>query len=162
MIHIGIEHSIVDRKYTRTIFEIKGKIEFQGNARIGCGSIIYVWETGYLTIGKEFRNSSKTTILCVKNIVFGNNCLLSWDILIMDTDFHNIRNDNNQIINNANDIIIGNDVWICCRSLILKGAMIKDGSVIGANTTVSKKLENMNSIYVGNPPKCIKQNIKWE
>ncbi|GHV72139.1 hypothetical protein AGMMS49928_28010 [Spirochaetia bacterium] len=79
----------------------------------------------------------------------------------MDTDFHKILDKNNNIINVPQEIIIGNNVWIGCRSLILKGARIKDGSIIGANSTVVNELENENSIYVGNPTKCIRKDITW-
>lgn len=79
----------------------------------------------------------------------------------MDYDFHEIIDENNCVINEPEEIIIGNNVWIGCRCLILKGVEIKDGSVVGANSTVTRQLEKENSVYAGNPVKCIKENIKW-
>jgi acetyltransferase-like isoleucine patch superfamily enzyme len=80
----------------------------------------------------------------------------------MDTDFHKIKDVNNKIVNEPQEIIIGEHVWIGCRCLILKGSKIKKGTIIGANASIIGELEYENSIYVGNPAKCIRRNITWE
>ena len=50
---------------------------------------------------------------------------------------------------------IGNDVWIGLNSTILAGVKIGNGSVIGANSVVTKDVEDY-AIYAGNPAKLIK------
>jgi acetyltransferase-like isoleucine patch superfamily enzyme len=45
--------------------------------------------------------------------------------------------------------------------LILKGAEIPDGCVIGANSSVSKKLEKEYALYVGQPCRLSKSGISW-
>jgi acetyltransferase-like isoleucine patch superfamily enzyme len=162
MVKIGFgEVGIFDKKHSRSILEFSGKIIFYGKANIGHGSKISVGKEGILTLGNNFIITAESSIVCFKKITFGENCLISWDCLFLDTDFHKILNENNEIINEPKEIYVGKDVWIGCRCLILKGTEIKDGNIIGANSTVAKKLENINSIYIGNPIKCIKQNIKW-
>jgi len=162
MIRIGFgEVGIFDKKHSRSILEFSGKIIFNGTANIGHGSKICVGKDGILTMGNNFNITAESSIVCYKKITFGENCLISWDNLFLDTDLHKILNENNEIINEPKEIIIGKNVWIGCRCLILKGTDINDGNIIGANTTVANKLENKNSIYIGNPIKCIKQNIKW-
>jgi acetyltransferase-like isoleucine patch superfamily enzyme len=56
---------------------------------------------------------------------------------------------------NRDEITIENDVWIGHGAMLLPGAHIPNGTVIGANSVVSKKLEPF-GIYVGNPAKLIK------
>lgn len=90
---------------------------------------------------------------------FGSDCLLSWDILIMDTDFHPIKNDSGEILNPAAEIIFGNNIWIGCRSLILKGSYIPDGCIIAANSLISKKIVGSRQVLGGNPLSVIAQNI---
>lgn len=53
----------------------------------GHGSRICATKNGTLSIGKHFINTTITTIVCDNNITFGNNVLVSWDTLVMDTDW---------------------------------------------------------------------------
>ena len=52
------------------------------------------------------------------------------------------------------DIFVGNDVWIGANSVVLAGATIENGVVIGASTVVRGRLIE-NGIYAGNPAKLI-------
>ena len=58
---------------------------------IGTGSRIIVGENGHLVLGHSFVNTAKITIICFRRIEFGDNVLTSWENLIMDTDFHRVR-----------------------------------------------------------------------
>ena len=53
-------------------------------------------------------------------------------------------------------VVIGNDVWIGARVIILPGVHIGDGSVIGAGSVVTKDVEPY-SIVAGNPAHVIKR-----
>jgi len=162
MIRIGYgDAGIFDRKYSRTIMEIKGNLIFNGNAFIGHGSRISVGEKGILTFGENFRISAETSIIANKCITIGNNCLLSWQIDIYDTDFHEIINENGIRLNDDKPITVGDNVWISCKCLILKGSVIPSNVVISANSTVSKKLEGNNLIFGGEPLRVIKEKVTW-
>jgi len=89
MIKIGFgEVGIFDKKYSRSILELSGKIIFNGNANIGHGSKISVGKDAILNLGNNFIITAESSIVCFKKITFGDNCLISWDDLFMDTDFH--------------------------------------------------------------------------
>lgn len=95
-------------------------------------------------------------------IDIGSDCMFSHDIYIRTTDSHSIIKDNVRI-NKAKNITIGNHVWVGMQTLILKGANIPDGCIIGARSIISStKMINKNSIYVGNPTKLINENISWK
>lgn len=79
----------------------------------------------------------------------------------MDSDFHNIFYDK-VIVNDEKGVEIGNHVWICSNSVILKGAVIGDGCVVGAMTLINKPVVGENSIIVGNPARIIKTDIIWD
>lgn len=162
MIQIGYEGAgIIDKKYERTIVEVgsEGKLIFNGNCFIGSGSRICV--NGNLEFGSDVNVTGRSDFICYKNIKIGDEVLVSWDCLFMDTDFHKIYS-NGKIVNEPHSITIGNNVWVGCRATILKGSNIPKGSVIGAGSVVIKKFEKESSIYVGNPAKQIKENINWE
>lgn len=79
----------------------------------------------------------------------------------MDTDSHPIRNQNNNIINTNRQIIVGENVWIGCRTVILKGAEIVKNSIVAANSTVNKVFTEKNVVIVGATAKIIKRDIVW-
>jgi acetyltransferase-like isoleucine patch superfamily enzyme len=45
--------------------------------------------------------------------------------------------------------------------LILKGAIIPNNCVIGANSFVGKHLEKENAVYGGQPARILKEEIIW-
>lgn len=53
------------------------------------------------------------------------------------------------------DIIVENDVWIGAKSTIMSGVKILNGSIVGANSVVTKDVPSY-SIVVGNPAKVVK------
>lgn len=160
MIQIGYgEVGIFDRIRSRSILQLDGKIIFNGKTRIGHGCKLSIAKEALLEIGENFAITAETSIVCHKGIKIGNDCLFSWDILIMDTDLHYIINEDNRIINEPKQIDIEDKVWIGCRSLILKGVTIPSGNIIAANSTISRTQTVSNSILGSNPTKILKTNI---
>ena len=98
-----------------------------------------------------------------RSIIIGDNCMVSYDVDIRNSDGHPIYSlDNEKIIINQNDNIdIANNVWIGARAMILKGSNVNENSVIGACSLVRGTVES-NSIYAGIPAKKIKSNIFWK
>lgn len=153
---------IFDKKLSRSILQISGSIKFEGNASIGHGSKISVGKDAQLTIGNNFVVSAETSIIALKNIFIGNDCLISWECVIMDTDFHKIKDINNSIINPPASVVIGDKVWIGARCLVLKGTQIPSFSVIAAGSTVIGKLSGENCLFAGSPAKVVKSEVEWE
>lgn len=163
LIQIGYKNvGIFDEKKSRGIWEVNGNVLFKGKARIGQGSKICVEKKGTLVIGDNFNITAETTIIVHKEVVFGDSCLLSWNILIMDTDFHQIKNQNNKVINKPKSILFGNKVWIGCNSIILKGSIFPNNTIIGANSQVNSELFEENSIFAGNPIRLIRSDVQWD
>ena len=163
MIKIGkVIMGNADSKHQRAILEIDGTIVFTGKATIGLGTKITVKEHASLFLGNNFWvTGGNTTIICNKNIMINDDCLLSWDILLMDTDFHKILNSDNTIINKDKPIHIGKHVWIGCRTTILKGVSIADNNVIAANSTITKSISTKYCI-VGRNTEILKTGIQWK
>lgn len=161
-IRIGFgDVGIIDYKYTRTIWDVSGKVFFKGKATLGYGTSIAVGEDGELFFGENFILTARSSIIAMKQVSFGDDCQLSWDVLIMDSDLHNITDTEQNIINPAKPVIIGNHVWIGCRCLILKGVEIPNDCVIGANTHIHKSLPQSHCVYAGNPVRKIANDISW-
>ncbi len=56
------------------------------------------------------------------------------------------------------DIVIGNDVWLCYRAVILAGVTVGDGAIVGAYSVVTKDVPPY-SIVAGNPARVIRQRF---
>ncbi len=79
----------------------------------------------------------------------------------MDTDFHQITDKDNVVLNENREVCLGNKVWIGCRSLVLKGTCIGNHCVIGANSFLNKAFEGDHLMIGGNPAKILKQGVDW-
>lgn len=161
MISLGKRSSILNiRKNGIGISLSKGStLIFKGPGYMGNDSSIETRLNGELTFEKNFGITSNFKIACEKNIIIGDNFSSSWEVGIYDTDFHNLYNlENKQTLDSSKAIFIGSDVWVCNRSLILKGSYLPDRSIVSSNSLVNKNFENKpkNSIYAGVPAKLIK------
>lgn len=165
MCRIGVSDiGIVDGKRERCVWEVGGKLILRGKADLGAGTRISIGSDGILDLGDNFTVSGRTTIDTNKLIKFGSDCLLSWDILMMDSDYHKIKDLNDRIISQPKPIVIGNHVWIGCRNTILKGVHLNDNVIVAAGSLVTRSMNDGNCIIggTGNELRVIKQNINWE
>ena len=151
---------VVDKKYERPIMQISGTIILKGKVNLGTGCKLCVTKNGTLVFGDNFINTAKTTIICDNYIVIGNNVLVSRDTLIMDTDWHPVYNTSTKEVYPYVGIIsIGDNVWLGCRSVVLKNSVVPNGCVIAANALVNRAFEKENTLLAGCPAIERKQNI---
>lgn len=161
MIKIGFgDVGHYDRKRSRSIWQVSGTVAFGGKASIGHGSKLSV--RGNLTLGADFNMTAESTIVCAHQISFGNDCLLSWDILIMDTDEHPIINQDGIRTNPDKPILVGNHVWIGCKCTLLKGTEIPNNAIVAAGTLLTSAFSGENQVIGGNPPAVLKSDVRWE
>lgn len=151
---------IFDQQRSRTIWQVSGIVTFAGTADIGHGSRIAV--TGTLLLGDGVQMVAESAIVAQRAVAIGDGCLISWDVLIIDTDGHEIYDARGTRINSAAPIAIGNSVWLGCRSVVLKGVRIADGVVVAAAATVTRPVESPNVIVGGSPARVVKENIRWK
>jgi len=153
--------SISYYKEDYSLLNINGVLKIKGEVNLGAGTKIFVGVNAVLEIGSNLLITANSSIVCKKKIVINENCLISWDVLIMDSDAHPIRNTNNEIINLDKPITIGNNVWLGCRSVVLKGANIPDNCIVASNSLVNKIFDENNCIIAGQPGQSVKKNIVW-
>lgn len=151
---------IYDKRYSRAIMTIKGTLILNGKCALCHGSVLSIQEDATVVFGNNFINTAEGKIVCKKKIVFGNNVSTSWETLIMDTDWHSIQDTQTlTVFPDAKEIVIGSNVWIGYRCVILKGSVIPDGSIVGANTLCSKQFNEKNTVIAGNPARVCKHNV---
>lgn len=163
MIKIGYSNiGIFDNKRSYALWDVKGSVVFKGNAHLGQGTRISVGKNGKLVLGNNFYVTAESAIVAHKLVSFGNDNLISWDVLIMDTDFHKIIDYSGIRINEDRPIRFGNKIWVGCQSIILKGTEIPDNCVLAARTMANGILETKNTIYGGFPINTLKNGISWD
>lgn len=160
-IRIGFNDiNILDKKYQRTIIEISGLVHIMGRAFWGHGARLSVGGGGNLYIGENFINNAGGTIICFKHIEIGCNVLVSWNTMIMDTDFHNTIDIKNQIVREKEgNIIINDNCWICYGATVLKNTQLGKGSILSAGSIAKGKYLTENCVLEGIPAKVSKTNI---
>lgn len=156
-------NSFIDKRKS-TVIDFRGKTTIYGRCVFGSGSIVIVNKYGQMEIGEGFVCSGGLNIECHSKITFGNNCVLSWNITILDTDFHPIYDGLGKFLNPNRPITIGDNVWIGCNSTVLKGVVIDDNVVVASTSTISKNITKPNTIVCSGSSeiKYIKDDIKWE
>lgn len=153
---------VFDQKFERSIWENSGNVVFGNHVIIGSG--VRISNHGELFISDNVNITANSTVICYKKITIGKDCMISWENLIMDNDFHKIYYDTNVInpINEAKEIDIGEHSWICCRCLILKGVKLFPNTVVAAGSTISGFKSSKGNIIIGEKGNLIKENIIWK
>lgn len=163
VVRIGFgDVGIFDKKHKTIIqFLPNSEIKFKGKAGIGHGSSLSV--SGKLYLGDNFLITAESKIIARKKIIFGDNVLVSWDVIVMDSDFHSIYGSHGEILNESKDVIVGDNVWIGCRVMILKGTVVGGGNVIAAGSKIAGNVDIDNVILANDASvKVLKTNILWK
>lgn len=90
-------------------------------------------------------------------IVMGDHVLLGPGVLVTAANYR--FNDGQPVTEQAmdeGDVIIGNDVWLGARVMVMPGVVIGDGAIIGAGSVVTRDIPAM-AIAAGVPAKVISQ-----
>jgi acetyltransferase-like isoleucine patch superfamily enzyme len=108
-----------------------------GRIFAAAGTRLWSHKGGALVIGDGTVLDSGAEVVAWLGVTIGKRCYLGWDALIMDTDLHRIGE--NPLVNRP--VVIGDDVYIGCRAMILKGVTIGNGAVIHAGSIVTRDVE---------------------
>lgn len=134
-----------------------GVLKLEGDVYIGEGTVIIIHPEAELTIGHGSYITGDSRIEVKKHLSIGDNCAISWDVIILDDNHHQ----HNQQKAEPEHTIIGDNVWIGADVTILKGAHVGSGSVIAAKALV-KSVVPPNVLCGGIPAKIIKESVKWQ
>lgn len=158
--------------------KIIGKIDIRksgGEVSIGNDSYIFghiATETDYsrVNIGNNVYIGSDTIIDCVQNIIIEDDVLISYQVIIQDSDNHSTKfslrkNDASEWVNNRyhnwehtaqKQVKISRGAWISARVIILKGVTIGEGAIVGAGSVVTKNVPDW-TIVAGNPARIVRE-----
>lgn len=159
--------------------DIRGKkfIKISGGFTTGVGCRIEACPQGNnetLFIGENFQMNDYVHITARESVKIGNNVLFASKIYISDCSHGSYSGDENDSNPDSiphdrplfsKPVVIEDNVWLGEFVSVLPGVTIGKGSIIGANSVVSKSIPP-NVIAVGSPAKPIKkynfETQKWE
>jgi maltose O-acetyltransferase len=143
----------VRRFVAQGLFKRAGKnINIEKGAYFGDGSQI------------EIGHNSGIGINCrvCGNVTIGDNVMMGPDVIIL-TKLHKFDRIDIPMIEQGHapemPVIIGDDVWIGTRSIILPGVTIGNGAIIGAGAIVTKDIPEY-AIACGNPAQVVKYRME--
>lgn len=121
-------------------------------------TIIVARDNGEIYIGDRVGISG-ATIYAREKIQIGDDTLIGANTKILDNDFHPINSNKRKQGDLKNlptsSVRIGDNVFIGCNCIILKGTCIGNNSVVGAGSIVHGNFPD-NVIIAGNPAKIIR------
>ena len=92
----------------------------------------------------------------------GENCMIAYNVTILNTDAHPIfKKGTKDIINFVKGIKIGDHSWIGARATILKNSIVPPNSIIGYGSVYSGGESHSYCVFAGNPARCVKENVEW-
>ncbi len=124
---------------------------------LGAGTAIRCHE-GTLRIGDRCVFGRRDSVNCYLDIELGAHVLVADDVYVSDFDHRFERLDRpilEQGIAKAR-VRIGSDVWLGTKTTVAKGVAIGSGSVVGANSVVTRDLP-ARSVAVGAPARVIRR-----
>lgn len=111
---------------------------------------------GKLEIGENTFINYGTSISAMQHVKIGRDCNIGTYCMVMDNDFHRLEPERRHELPESEPIIIGDNVWLGGRVIVLKGVTIGNGSVIAAGSIVTKDIPPR-SVAVGSPAKVVRQ-----
>ena len=112
-----------------------------------------IWYPGNLQMGSWSILSEKCNVYSVDKIKIGDRVAISREVFLC-TASHDITSPVMELAHAP--IVVGSDVWIGARAIVLPGVTIGEGAVVAAGAVVTKDVEPW-TVVGGNPAKVIKR-----
>lgn len=97
------------------------------------------------------------------SIVIGSDGMIAEMCQFRTSDSHSIIDESGKRVNIAKNITIGDDVWIGCDCLILKGVTLPNNSIVAAKALVTSAIKvESHDLIGGSPAKVMKKNVTWQ
>ena len=109
-----------------------------------------------IEIGNSNLFSNNISLCANEKISIGHGCQVGDQVSIYDCDFHEIDPATRALSHGpTSPVIIGHNVWLGSRVMVLKGVTIGTNSVVGAMSLVTKSIPS-NCVAAGMPAQIIR------
>lgn len=137
-----------------------GRYELARGSAIRTGARLWVGEGAILRLERGSGIGARCTVNVASGVSVGAGTQISWEVQLLDTDFHRITRPDGAVLPHTAPITIGRHVLVGTGAMILKGVTLGDGAVVAAGSVVTKSVE-AGTIVGGNPAKPLGEAADW-
>lgn len=145
------------RLFGKALIKNDGAMSFGDRVRLDGTAVrleFVCWEGATLSVGDGTYFNYGTNVSAMDRVQIGSNCAIGQYCIIMDSDYHSTED--HRVLGPARPIVIEDDVWLGARVIVLRGAHIGRGAVIGANSVVRGDIPPY-TLAAGSPARVIRQ-----
>ncbi len=150
--------------YMPTQLAILGRIDFNGQCIISGGIGLFIQsKDAIISIGQDCLIGAGTVVKSLDKLYIGKSTCIAGNCIIMNSNMHYVKNIETGKINRAAGTIkIGDYCWVNAGTVITKGAVIPDYSIVARNGFLNSdySIYGSNAFIVGAPAKVKSNNVQ--
>lgn len=136
-IYIGVNRPKKSHIETFLKMDANSRWDSKNGAQLFYHTTLELKPKAILTSG-FFSVNAGSAIICAKEMNFGEDVMMGRNIIIYDSDFHQMIDEDGFISNFAKKVTIEDHVWLVNNIVVLKGVTIGKNSLISSFVTVKK------------------------
>lgn len=117
--------------------------------------IVFEGPNGRVEMADHVAVNSRSEIRARELVRIGAGSIIGFDVLVTDTNHHELEGS----VTTA-PTIIGENVWIGARAVVLRGVTIGDGAIVAAGSVVTRNVP-ARALVAGNPAAVRRENVAW-
>lgn len=114
-----------------------------------------VFKSGY------FSANAGSVFIVAKKMIFGEDVMIGRNVIIYDSDFHQILNEEGKYKNYPQEVIIEDHVWLTGNININKGVYIKEGCIVANQTVINNDIPEYSLVAGRSNARVIKEKVRW-
>ena len=158
ILRFGSKYAKGSKLESRLVLAPGAVLDTQGGI-INYGADIEVFTNAHLELGQGIAFNINATIICGDHIQIGDNVCFGRNITVRDNSGEHFMS--RKMFKNKRPVTIGQHSWITEQSIVMPGAKIGVGVIVGAGSIVSGKLPNF-TLATGRPAVVVDEDIFWK
>lgn len=130
-----------------------------GTCYIAYGADIEVFRNASLSIGSGCHLNMQSTIICGEKITLADDVCFGRNVTVRDNNGGHFMS--RRTYKDKRAVTIGQHSWLCEQAMVMPGAKIGVGVIVGARSMVSGKLPNF-TLASGTPAEVVDEDIFWK
>lgn len=114
-----------------------------------------IFEAGY------FSANTGSVFIVDKKVYFGEDVMIGRNVMIYDSDFHQVINYSGEPTNLPQEVVIEDHVWLTSNTNVNKGTHINEGTIIANQTVIYGNIPEYSLVAGKSNGKVHKNDVRW-